>query len=227
MIYQRISTLPVLKPKLAIFGGTGGLGQWVSPLLENDFQILSLGSKGPRVESSFSVNRFFEKEGYIPYIIYMAVKNFDSVIHKIRGTAVIVQTEVNIYGFVNVLRFSLPFMRENKYGRIIYISSILSERPIPGTGIYAATKAFNDSIIKTCALENAKYDITCNSLQLGYFDAGLTHTVPKEIMNKVMEKIPVDRLGNANDLNTAIRFIFDSPYLTGVNLPLSGGLNIT
>src|SRR5437868_2174335 len=132
-------------PKLALFGGTGGLGKWVAPFLEKDFQVVALGSEGPRVESRFSMRRFLEREGYIPYVIYMAVKNFDSVIHKLRETAVIVQTEVNCFGFVNVLRHCLPYMRENKYGRIICISSILSERPIPGTGIYAATKAFNDN----------------------------------------------------------------------------------
>lgn len=172
------------------------------------------------------VKKYFEKNGYVPNIVYMSVCNHDSVLHKLERDKVTPQIEVNIRGFLNVLRESLPLMRENNYGRIIYVSSILSERPIPGTGVYAATKAFNDNVVRTCALENAKYNITCNSLQLGYFNAGLTARVPQNIMMQVLEKTPVKRLGNAEDLNRTIRFILDSPFLTGVNLPLSGGLNI-
>lgn len=212
--------------KLVIFGGTGGLGKLVYPLLEENFEVISLGSAHLQIEKEESVQEFFEEQKYIPHIIYMSVRNYDSVLHKLDRTEVIPQIEINITGFLNVLKYALPAMRANSYGRIIYLSSILSEKPIPGTGIYSATKAFNDNIVKTCALENAKYNITCNSINLGYFNAGLTAKVPQNVLVKVMEKIPARRLGNGEDLNTAIRFIFDSPYLNGVNLPLSGGLNL-
>ncbi|SRR5258706_2852963 len=215
-----------MKSKLAIFGGTGGLGKWVTPLLEPDFEVMALGSKDVDVNCFFKIEEFFEDQGYVPYIIYMASHNFDAVIHKYLSEEFTAQIMVNIKGFIDVIKYALPSMRANKYGRILYTSSILSERPIPGTGIYAATKAFSDNIVKTCALENAKYNITCNSLQLGYFDAGLTHKVPKNIMEQVTAKIPVGRLGNAIDLNRVIRFIFESSYLTGVNIPFSGGLNL-
>lgn len=214
-----------MKPRLVIFGGTGGLGKWITPLLAQDFEVLALGSSNVSVDIENEVKVFFEKE-YIPYIIYMAIRNFDSVLHKLEGDRIEDQIDVNIRGFLNVIKYGLPGMREHKYGRILYISSILSERPIPGTGVYSATKAFNDNLVRTCALENAKYNITSNSLQLGYFDAGLTHKVPQGVMDKVIEKIPVGRLGNAADLDRAIRFIFESSFLTGVNIPYSGGLNL-
>lgn len=216
-----------LSSKLVIFGGTGGLGKAITPLLEKDFPVLPIGSSVLNVADERLVEKFFKKEKYIPNIIYMSGCNYDSVLHKLESNSVTAQLEVNIKGFLNILRYGLPLMRENNYGRIIYISSILAERPIPGTGVYAATKAFNDNIVRTCALENAKYGITCNSLQLGYFNAGLTYKVPQDILAKVLDKTPMKRLGNADDLITAIRFILNSPYLTGVNLPLSGGLNIT
>ena len=216
-----------MKPKLAIFGGTGGLGKWVTPLLAQDFEVLALGSKDVDLNCDYRIEEFFEDQGYIPYVIYMASLNFDAVIHKYVAEEFTAQIMINIKGFLDVIRYALPEMRANKYGRILYTSSILSERPIPGTGIYAATKAFSDNIVRTCALENAKYNVTCNSLQLGYFDAGLTHKVPKNIMDKVLEKIPVGRLGHATELDRAIRFIFEAPYLTGANIPFSGGLDLT
>lgn len=213
-------------PKLVIFGGTGGLGKSITPLLEDTYSISQLGRAHLNVSDEIAVEKFFNVEGYIPNIVYMAVSNHDSVLHKLNPNEITAQLEVNVRGFLNVLRYGLPAMRENNYGRIIYVSSILSERPIPGTAVYSATKAFNDNIVRTCALENAKYNITCNSLQLGYFNAGLSRKVPQDIIQKVLDKTPVRRLGNGEDLTRAIRFILDSPFLTGVNLPLSGGLNI-
>lgn len=213
-------------PKLVIFGGTGGLGKAVTPLLEDTYTVTQLGRANLHVANEVAVEKFFVEEGYIPNIVYMAVCNYDSVLHKLDVNDLTAQLEVNVKGFLNVLRYGLPTMRENNYGRIIYLSSILSERPIPGTSVYAATKAFNDNVVRTCALENAKYNITCNSLQLGYFNAGLSRKVPQDIIQKVLDKTPVRRLGNGGDLARTIRFILESPFLTGVNLPLSGGLNI-
>lgn len=215
-----------MNSKLVIFGGTGGLGKLIAPLLEEDFDILSIGTAHLQITKEESVKEFFDEQGYIPNIIYMSVCNYDGVLHKLERDCIIPQIEVNIRGFLNVLKCGLPAMRANAYGRIIYMSSILSERPIPGTSIYAATKAFNDNIVRTCALENAKYNITCNSLQLGYFNAGLTRKVPQNVLAQVMDKIPAKRLGNGEDLVTAIRFMFSSPYLNGVNLPLNGGLSL-
>ena len=213
-------------PKLVIFGGTGGLGQNIIPLLEKEFEISAIGRNWVNVLYDYKVEGFFNEAQYIPNVIYMAVHNVDSTLHRLQWVDVEDQLETNIQGFLNVVRYCLPSMRENKYGRIIYVSSILSERPIPGTGIYSATKAFNDNLVRTCALENAKYNITCNSLQLGYFNAGLSKKVPQDLMQRVLEKTPMKRLGNAEDLTKPIKFILDSPFLTGVNLPLSGGLNI-
>lgn len=216
-----------MNSKIVLFGGTGGLGQLIYPFLEEDFDVFAIGTAHLQVTKEESVKEFFDKQGYIPNIIYMSVCNYDGVIHKLESNHVIPQIEVNIRGFLNVLKCGLPAMRANAYGRIIYLSSILSERPIPGTGIYAATKAFNDNIVRTCALENVKYNITCNSLQLGYFAAGLTRKVPQNVLTQVMAKIPAKRLGNGEDLVTAIRFILDSPYLTGSSIVLDGGLLLT
>lgn len=215
-----------MNSKLVLFGGTGGLGTSITPLLEKDFIVLKVGRTTLNIADARMVRQYFEKEGYIPNIVYMSVYNHDSMLHKLEGGKITSQIEVNIRGFLSVLREGLPLMRENNYGRVIYVSSILSEKPIVGTGIYSATKAFNDNIVRTCALENAKYNITCNSLQLGYFNTGLSTKVPQSIMAQVLEKTPAKRLGNAEDLNKAIRFILESPFLTGINIPLSGGLNL-
>jgi 3-oxoacyl-[acyl-carrier protein] reductase len=93
-----------------------------------------------------------------------------------------------------------------------------------GTSIYSASKAFNDNLVKTIALENAKYHITSNSIQLGYFDGGLTNKVPESIMKQVMEQIPLKRLGAVEELLRAVKFLIETEYVTGSNLTMAGGL---
>ena len=213
--------------KILLVGGSGGIGQGIWPLLQGKYDTYSTNSMDLNVTDFDGVCSFFELTQNIPDIlIYLSVYNFDSTLHKTSQETVAHQVAVACVGFSTVLRHCLPKMREKNYGRIIYVSSVLAERPIPGTGIYAASKAFNDTLVKVCAIENAKYGITCNSIRLGYFDAGLTYRVPDHILGKVMETIPLKRLGTMQELVNAIDFIVNTEYLTGVNLSLSGGLNI-
>jgi NAD(P)-dependent dehydrogenase (short-subunit alcohol dehydrogenase family) len=114
-------------------------------------------------------------------------------------------------------------MREKKFGRVIYISSVLSKNPIRGTGIYSASKAFCDNLIKTYSLENSKYGITANSIQLGYFDGGLTEKVPTEILDGVLKSIPLKRLGDVSEMSKLIKTIIDVEYINGTNLSITGG----
>jgi acetoacetyl-CoA reductase len=78
--------------------------------------------------------------------------------------------------------------------------------------------------VKTCALENAKYGVTCNSIVLGYSDGGLTYTIPKEFLEKVVSDIPMKRLCRVDEIHRAVRFLIDTEYATGTNLVLAGGL---
>ena len=114
-------------------------------------------------------------------------------------------------------------MRNKKYGRIIYISSVLSKKPIRGTGIYSASKAFCDNLIKTYSLENSKYGITSNSMQLGYFEGGLTDKVPSNILEGVLSKISLKRLGNAVEIAELIKTIIKTEYINGTNISITGG----
>ncbi len=156
-------------------------------------------------------------------IIYLSVKNIDGLIHKQSYESVDSQLKVSLYGFLNVLRYCTDHFREKRFGRVIYISSVLSQKPIRGTGVYSAAKAFNDNLIKTYSLENSKYGITANSIQLGYFDAGLTYKVPADVIDKVKDSIPLKRLGKVDELAEVINTIINTEYINGTNLSLAGG----
>jgi 3-oxoacyl-[acyl-carrier protein] reductase len=114
-------------------------------------------------------------------------------------------------------------MRDRGFGRVIYISSVLSKKPIRGTGIYSASKAFCDSIIKTYSLENSKYGVTSNSIQLGYFEGGLTEKVPTDILQNVKNSISLKRLGRVEEMSKLVKTIIETEYINGTMVSITGG----
>lgn len=210
------------RKKVVILGGTGGLGTQLTQHLSKNYECIPVGSKMCDVTDELEVKSFLESIEF-DVIIYLPVKNIDGLLHKQTHDSVVEQLDVNILGFLNVLRHSTEKFRQKKFGRVIYISSVLSENPIRGTGIYSASKAFCDNIIKTYSLENSKYGITSNSIQLGYFEGGLTNKVPEEILSKVLDKIPLKRLGMVEEMSNLVSTIIETQYINGTNLSITGG----
>jgi 3-oxoacyl-[acyl-carrier protein] reductase len=208
--------------KILLVGGTGGLGKQLTEHLELNYSCISVGSKTLDVTNEEQVKKFLEKTDF-DVIIYLSVKNIDGLIHKQTKEAVEEQINVNLFGFLNILRHSTIKLREKGYGRIIYISSVLSKNPIRGTGIYSATKAFCDNIIRTYSLENSKYGITSNSIQLGYFEGGLTDKVPNDILQNVKNNISLKRLGKVEEIYSLIKTIISTEYINGTNISITGG----
>jgi NAD(P)-dependent dehydrogenase (short-subunit alcohol dehydrogenase family) len=209
--------------KILLIGGTGGLGKQLSEQLKDEFNCISVGSRICDVTNEDQVQNTFYVHKDVDVVIYLSVKNIDGLIHKQTSESVNEQLNVNINGFLNVLRYSTPKMRDNGYGRIIYISSVLSKKPIRGTGIYSASKAFCDNIIKTYSLENSKYGITANSIQLGYFEGGLTEKVPEDVLDNVLKSIPLKRLGKVSEMSNLIKTIIKTEYINGTNISITGG----
>lgn len=208
--------------KVLLFGGTGGLGKQLIKEISNEYECISVGTKECNVTDESTVKEIIELHNP-NIIIYLSAKNIDGLLHKQTNELIKSQLDVNINGFLNVLRYSTNLMRDSKYGRIIYISSVLSKSPIRGTGIYSASKAFCDNLIKTYSLENSKYGITANSIQLGYFEGGLTDRVPSEILDGVLSNIPLKRLGKVSEMAELVKTIINTEYINGTNISITGG----
>lgn len=214
---------------LVVFGGSGGLGSKLVESLESSLlpnSIISLSSKDVDVTNFDEVKDFFNNNE-IESVLNLSGYNHNMILHKYtkdKSVEVKKQIEVNIEGNLNILANCLPSMRENRYGRIILISSILSSNPVPGTSVYSGCKAFIDNLVKTCSLENLKYGITCNSIQLGYFDGGMTYDIPENIRENFKGNIPLKRWGKIIELENTIRYLINTEYVSGTSLKLNGGL---
>lgn len=211
---------------VALFGASGGLGSQLLPLLETKYNVIGLSSSDIDVTSFNQVNKFFESHN-IDIVINLSGYNFDIFTHKINGDVlnqIDKQVDINILGTVNIVSNCLNKMREQQFGRIILVSSVLADHPVISTSIYAGCKGFVDSFTKTVALENANKNINCNSLQLGYFDGGLTYKIPENFRDTIKNNIPAKRWGMITELYNTIEYMIETGYVTGQNINISGGI---
>jgi NADP-dependent 3-hydroxy acid dehydrogenase YdfG len=125
--------------KVVIFGGSGGLGSKVVELLKDTYDVISLGSKDVDVSDYSAVELFF-KNNQPDIVVNLTGVNFDVFVHKINQSNldnVDKQIDINIKGTINIISNCLKYMRENEFGRIITISSVLAEKPVISTGVYS------------------------------------------------------------------------------------------
>jgi acetoacetyl-CoA reductase len=116
-------------------------------------------------------------------------------------------------------------MLERGYGRIINISSVVGQKGNFGQTNYAAAKAGIIGFTKALALETAKKGITVNAIAPGFVKTAMTAKIPKDVMDKIVESIPVGRLAEPSEIARAILFLADekSSYITGQVLGINGG----
>ena len=211
--------------KLLIIGGTGGLGSKVTELIKG-YDITVIGSKDLDIRNIINCEKYFN-ENKFDIVINFAGVNFDSLIHKLTSKNekdIEYILDINLKGTINITSSCLKHMRENKYGRIIFISSVLAEKIVIGTGVYASCKAFINRFVKNISFENIKYGITANTIQLGYFDGGMTYKIPQEHLEPIKKTIGLQRFGKIEELINTINFIIENEYVTGTSIKIDGGM---
>ncbi len=122
-----------------------------------------------------------------------------------------------------LLKKLLPRMMEDRWGRLIFISSITAQTGPVGAGAYASSKAALSGLCRTAAHEYGRFGITANLLRIGYFDQGLIHTLDATKQKEILKRIPSQKFGDTNNLFHAVDFIMKADYLNGAEIPLDGG----
>ena len=133
--------------------------------------------------------------------------------------------DINLVGTFRAINACLPWMYEKNWGRIINFSSVVAQKGVAGTSAYAASKAALWGLSKSLAVENAKHNITINTLNLGYMEVGMTvNDVPEKLRQEMLNQIPEHKFGSPEDVYQAIVFLINSPYTTGATININGGL---
>lgn len=107
---------------------------------------------------------------------------------------------VNLTGVFLCAKYFLSMLRKSGHGRFLCIGSVMGESGIYGSSSYAASKAGLIGLVKSIALENAKYNVTANVLSLGYIDTGMTMLLSEKILENATKKIPMKRFGDPKDV---------------------------
>src|SRR5699024_5316111 len=109
-------------------------------------------------------------------------------------------------------------MLEQKHGRIINISSIIGQTGGFGQTNYAASKAGLVGFTKSLALETAKTGITVNAILPGFIETEMVKAIPEKILQNIISKIPMQRLGDPREIAETVLFLTQADYITGQSI---------
>ncbi len=132
---------------------------------------------------------------------------------------------VNLGGCFNMAKACFPGMVARGWGRIVNIGSINGQAGQYGQVNYAAAKSGIHGFTKALAQEGAKKGVTVNAIAPGYIDTDMVAAVPAPVLEKIVAKIPVGRLGQASEIARGVAFLVseDAGFVTGSTLSLNGG----
>lgn len=132
---------------------------------------------------------------------------------------------VNLGGCFNMAKACFPGMRERGWGRIVNIGSINGQGGQYGQVNYAAAKSGIHGFTKALAQEGAKAGVTVNALAPGYIDTDMVAAVPEPVLEKIVAKIPVGRLGQAEEIARGVAFLCsdEAGFVTGSTMSINGG----
>ena len=131
----------------------------------------------------------------------------------------------NLGGCFNLAKATFPGMRDRKWGRIVNIGSINGQAGQYGQVNYAAAKSGIHGFTKALAQEGAKFNVTVNAIAPGYIDTDMVAAVPADVLEKIVAKIPVGRLGQASEIARGVAFLCseEGGFVTGSTLSINGG----
>jgi acetoacetyl-CoA reductase len=132
----------------------------------------------------------------------------------------------NLDSAFNLSKHVVDGMADRGFGRIVSISSIVGQTGAFGQTNYAASKAGLHGFTMALAREVARKGVTVNSVSPGYIETAMTAAIPTDVRAQMVSAIPVGRIGQPDDVAQSVAFLCSdaAAYLTGVNLPVNGGL---
>lgn len=134
--------------------------------------------------------------------------------------------EVNLGGVFNCTQAFFDDLTESNNGRLINISSMIGRKGNFGQANYAASKSGMFGFTRTLALEMARSGSTANCISPGFVQTDMLETVPEHVQESILERIPLDRFADIEDITGVARFLAGprSSYITGQILSVTGGM---
>jgi len=197
-------------------------------------EIQAMGSTAIALQADISkaehtkvfIDEVLEKFGRIDILINNAGINRDRTFNKMSFEEWHEVINTNLSSIFNTCKVAVPAMLEQKYGRIINISSVIGQAGGFGQTNYASAKAGMIGFTKSLALETARKGITVNAICPGFIGTDMVNDMPVNVQETIIAQIPMKKLGEPSEVARGVIFICESEYMTGQCLNLNGGLHM-
>ncbi len=230
-----------------VTGGTRGIGEAISiALKENGYNVAANYAGNDQAAEEFTkntgipaykfdvgdfsacaeaINKIVDDLGAIEILVNNAGITRDTTIHKMDLGKWDDVIRTNLTSCFNLSRLVIESMRENNFGRIVSIGSINGQAGQYGQVNYAAAKSGIHGFTKALAQEGAAKGITVNAIAPGYIATEMVRAVPEKVLEKIVAKIPVGRLGEASEIARGVLFLVsdEGGFITGSTLSINGG----
>ncbi|MBM0169395.1 acetoacetyl-CoA reductase [Altererythrobacter sp. C41] len=169
--------------------------------------------------------RVTEEVGAVDIVVNNAGITRDGTLHKMTFDDWNEVMRINLGGCFNMAKACFPGMRERGWGRIVNIGSINGQAGQYGQVNYAAAKSGIHGFTKALAQEGARSGVTVNAIAPGYIDTDMVAAVPEPVLEKIVAKIPVGRLGQADEIARGVAFLTsdEAGFVTGSTMSINGG----
>ena len=163
--------------------------------------------------------------GPIEILVNNAGITRDGTLHRMSEENWNAVIDTNLNSCFNMTRSVIEGMRDRGFGRIINISSVNGQSGQLGQSNYSAAKAGMVGFTKALAQEGASKGITVNSIAPGYINTEMVQAVPENVLEKIVARIPVGRLGEPEEIARCVVFLADeqSGFITGSTVSVNGG----
>ncbi|MFC5448304.1 3-oxoacyl-[acyl-carrier-protein] reductase [Paenibacillus aestuarii] len=210
------------------YAGSESAAQEVVELIE------AMGRKAVKLRADVSlsqeadalVKQTIEIFGKIDILVNNAGITRDNLIMRMKEEEFDQVIATNLKGVFNCVKAVTRPMMKQRSGRIINISSVVGVLGNPGQANYVAAKAGVIGLTKATARELASRGITVNAVAPGFIETDMTDKLPADVRESMQKQIPLERLGQPEEIAKAVRFLAsdDAAYMTGQTLHVDGGM---
>ncbi len=172
-----------------------------------------------------AVAQIHAEHGPIEVLVNNAGITRDGVLAKMSRDMWDAVMDTNLGSCFNLCKLTFDAMRAKRFGRIVNVGSVNGQAGQYGQVNYAAAKSGIHGFTKALAQEGARFGITVNAIAPGYVDTDMVRAVPEDVLQKIIARIPVGRLGRADDIARGVVFLTadDADFVTGATLSINGG----
>jgi acetoacetyl-CoA reductase len=184
------------------------------------------GNVGSTEDCIRVVNEVLTGYGQIDFLVNNAGITVDKTVRKMSVEDWHAVMRINISGAFYMMKAVLDHMLERGSGRIVNLSSVIGQTGNIGQANYAASKAALFGLTQSLALETARKGITVNCVAPGFIATEMVTKIPQPILDGIVEKVPLRRLGRPEEVARVVRFLLEdeSSYITGAMYAVNGGL---